>query len=1176
MDTGSLYSELHDKIRRVRRREQGIALQAGLLHALGAVILIWTGAITLEALGEFGTEGRTILYWGSVLASGALVAFFAAVPVGRYLGVLPGQDDDTIARRVGRGIPEVGDRLINTLQLYRSARAESVAIGYSVDLLEASIALEGEPLRHYDYSVIIEEDRRKRGLFFLLGSLLLIGGLFTAFPYPYRGALYRLAHYDQHFVKPAPFTLEVEPGNVKVVKGDSVRIVIRAAGIPPRSVTLVTRAEGAEAADELELRGDSAGVFHYTIVDVKGTMRYQAQAGPVVTAPATITVVERPEIRRMQVSITPPAYTGRRPERLPENTGDVSGLRGTTIGVRVTTNIEGARASIVQLFPRGGELASLAGGASPAARFDTVRVPMAVHGVEASGAFRLSRNGEYYLEVRSPEGLVNLSPIHYTMSASTDAGPAITLLEPTGKGDIDQSMLLPTRVHISDDYGFSRLRLMYRLAVSKYEQPWSAFRPLAVPIPSGPVSGLDVPYIWNMAKMSLVPEDEIEIYFEVYDNDVVTGPKMARTETVTLRLPSLEEVLKKADQTQTQASADLNKVLQQAQEAKRQMEDLNRELMKQLAQNKQDAGWQEKQKLQELIQKHEEMERKLSDIADNLQEMTEKLQQANAISPETLQKYMDLQKLFQDLKNPDLMKAMEKLQNAMEKMTPEQMAEAMKNYKFNEEQFRQSIDRTMKVLKRMQAEQKVDEMIRRADDLARQQENLNDQMQSANPQDKEARQQLADRQKDLSEQAKRLEEETGDLSKQMNELGEEMPNREMQQAQESLQQDGPQEHMDQASQQMQNGQMQQARQQGEQAKQSAQRFKQQMQDVKQKLSENTKREVTNKMRKALQDLLDLSKREEDLKEQTESTQPNSQRFRDLAQDQSQMQGDLGNVADQLGELSQKTFAITPELGRELGDAMRQMQGATQSLEGRDGYNAAQKEGGAMGALNRAAMMMQQALAQMQGQGQSGGMGMGMQSFQQRLQQMAAQQQMINMAMGQQMGQGEQGQQGQNGKEGKNGQGEGGKEGENAGQMKRLAKEQGDVKKSVDELNKEARDAGGTRKNSIGDLERASKEMEEVLGDMQSGQVTPETVQRQERILSRLLDALKSQRERDFEKERESHAGVDVVRSTPPPLDARFDKDRPQQSDPLHSREQGYTKDYEYLIRRYFEAIGGAR
>ena len=60
---------------------------------------------------------------------------------------------------------------------------------------------------------------------------------------------------------------------------------------------------------------------------------------------------------------------------------------------------------------------------------------------------------------------------------------------------------------------------------------------------------------------------------------------------------------------------------------------------------------------------------------------------------------------------------------------------------------------------------------------------------------------------------------------------------------------------------------------------------------------------------------------------------------------------------QLGELAQKTFAITPEMGKALGDAKRSMQQALDGLEKRNGRMASMMQGNAMGSLNEAANLM---------------------------------------------------------------------------------------------------------------------------------------------------------------------------------------------------------------------------
>jgi len=114
---------------------------------------------------------------------------------------------------------------------------------------------------------------------------------------------------------------------------------------------------------------------------------------------------------------------------------------------------------------------------------------------------------------------------------------------------------------------------------------------------------------------------------------------------------------------------------------------------------------------------------------------------------------------------------------------------------------------------------------------------------------------------------------------------------------------------------------------------------------------------------------------EALKDETGGLDPNSQRFRENAQRQSEVMNDLSNVAQALSELAKKTFAVGPEMGKEIGNALQQMGAATEQMEGRNPGGASGQQVQAMGSLNRAAMMMQGSLSGMM-QGGKGGHGHG--------------------------------------------------------------------------------------------------------------------------------------------------------------------------------------------------------
>jgi hypothetical protein len=235
------------------------------------------------------------------------------------------------------------------------------------------------------------------------------------------------------------------------------------------------------------------------------------------------------------------------------------------------------------------------------------------------------------------------------------------------------------------------------------------------------------------------------------------------------------------------------------------------------------------------------------------------------------------------------------------------------------------------------------------------------------------------------------------------------------------------------------------------------------------------------------------------------------------------------------------------MGQAIGQALSQMEQSLNSLEGRNGGLAQQLQGQAMSSLNTAAMQVENAMQSMMKAGGSGG---GMQSFMQRMQQLAGQQQGIN-DMTLQFGQGPMTMQQQ-------------------AEIARIAAEQEMVRKSVDQLKEEMRSSGN---KALGDLGQVAKEMEEVVKDMKEKNVSPETIQRQERILSRLLDAQRSMRERDYEKKRQARPGQDVVRKSPAELDLKSQSGKDKLMEDLQkAMEEGYSKDYEYLIRKYFEAL----
>ena len=139
-------------------------------------------------------------------------------------------------------------------------------------------------------------------------------------------------------------------------------------------------------------------------------------------------------------------------------------------------------------------------------------------------------------------------------------------------------------------------------------------------------------------------------------------------------------------------------------------------------------------------------------------------------------------------------------------------------------------------------------------------------------------------------------------------------------------------------------------------------------------------------------------------------------------------------------------------------------------------------------------------------------------------------------------------------------------------MQRLGQQQELIKKSLDQLNQEAKVSGQSKKLPV-DLDEIARKMQEVITDLHGEKLDDNLVQKQEHILNKLLDAQKSINERDYEKQRESRSGKTVLRNSPQELDLLKQSSQNKIRDELNKAvREGYLRDYEDLIRKYYKSL----
>ena len=1113
----SAWHALRDRLHALRIRNRRVLTLEG-LFAVGALVCILALVLTtLESLLYLDSSIRVILITTGFALVAAVLCWRC---IRHYRRSVSDQD---LARTVDRRFPDLNDRVTVALQLSRQREGVSRA---SPALLDAAIAETAGTTSRVDFNEADQSYRIARSAKWFGGALLLFLVAMAAYATPLSGALYRLSRPLTSFTPPQLTFLNVLPGDVEVTAGGQVTIMADASGEIPERAVLRLAADGGDW-KTVDMRAVAPASYSHTLREIREDLTYEIEAGDAVSHRFRIDAIDRPALGSLHLTYRYPSYTRLEP-RTTTDGGDIVALKGTRVDLAaVDTNQDLSEAA---LYREGIE--------KP--------VVMRVENGTATGSLTVNADQRYRITLRNKDGHESVNPPWYRIIALPDRMPSLRILSPGRDTDITENMVVSFLVSGTDDFGFSSMHLVYR------KEPGGEERSKLIPVDLESTM-MTQPFVWDLSSENLIPEDVVSYRVELYDNDTVSGPKRAVSRTYTLRFPSLEEIYDQIDDSQEQQVTDMEDLLEEQEETKKKIETLNRSLEQKkredaAGEEDQELTWEQKKEIESVLADQEQATDELLEAAEAVKQAMEQLEDHDLQSQELIERMEQLRKLFQEIATPELLKAMQDLKQALQSLDDEKLKESLEDFKFEQEEFLKRLERSLSILKRIRTEQQLTAAVRQSQDLALRQEELR--YASENTSDGNEGEELAEKQQQLGKDTGDLQRDLEDLSKAMEEFGD-MPSEQVREASREIERQEMTERMDQISEQLKVGRMQPAMEGQRKMAQSLSGLNQQLQEIQDQLQEDQMQEIAKEMRRAMYQLVDLSVNQESLNGRTREPGGPDTRVSILAEDQQGLLQGASLVANDIVSTAQKTFFISPSIGRALGETLNSMHRAGGQLAEQKRDTASQEQVVAMKSLNETVLALQRAMQNMANSGSSS----GMMDLIERLQGMTQQQSGINDQMNQMMN------------ESKDGM-----DLEAQAKMSRLAAQQEALRKSLEQLRREQQDQQG---QILGRLEEIENEMAETVSELQQYQVDPRLVERQQRILSRLLDASRSVRGQKREERRRAAPGEGMA-NRPSPDDLPDDLlrfDRTLRDDILRGIREGvYPREYEELIRAYFRAL----
>jgi hypothetical protein len=477
---------------------------------------------------------------------------------------------------------------------------------------------------------------------------------------------------------------------------------------------------------------------------------------------------------------------------------------------------------------------------------------------------------------------------------------------------------------------------------------------------------------------------------------------------------------------------------------------------------------------------------------------------------------------------------------------------------------KKQLDRSLEMLKRLQVNEKIDDLEKQLKDLAKEQEELKKDIQE----NKLSKEKAIEKQNEVN---KKFEELKDDLKK-LNDLNKELQSP-MDLGDTKEQEDKISNYLNESKENLEDGKDKKAGESQKKASEQMEQLAQQLDQKQQKANQKQQEEDMDALRNILESLMTLSFDQEELMKKIGRVSTSDPAYRKYGRRQRRIIDDTKIVKDSLLALAKRQPKIASFIDKELNAIETNHTASIEDIDDHRKKDLSKHQQLVMTSYNNLALLLNEALQSMQSQMQSQAQGSGScnkpgkgrpkpsSSMSPGDMKEMLKKQLEQLQKGPNPGGQKEGDKPGN-KPGQNGQnmlGLGNKE------IAKMAAEQTAIRQRLEQLKNEMNKEGQGLGNKLNPL---IKELEEQEKQLINKNINKETINRQKEILTRLLESEKALMERGFEEKRESKSGKDELVGNKIRFD-EYNKQKLKQIELLKSADPVYKKYYKDKANQYF-------
>ncbi len=1000
-----------------------------------------------EYFGWFSINTRFFLFLFSIISLLFFFSYFLFIPLLKVFKFGKRISNKHASKLLSEYFPEIDDKILNVIELNELENNSN-------DLVRYSINQKSDIVNKFDFTKAINYKKHlKLSRYLILSLFVFIATLFFK-PELIIDGTKRVVHFNTSYVKDVGFSIIIDTAALVVKRGDNLKIDIFIVGnILPDELFIKF------GGTDYLLEKKDISKYTYYFKNVNNSFSFIVFNDFFESSNFSIKVLDKPILKNYEVDIVYPNYINK-PNENKQNLSEIT----VPIGSELKWSFNSVFCDTIFIQHKN-EIFSLS---------------------ESPNGFvynELALKSHSFNVALSNKNTLFKSTISIKVKVIPDLYPSIEVSYVKDKSNL---RIFYFHGLISDDFGFSKL------LVFSHDN----------------VNGLEIPIIKNLKRQEFYFSYEFplnvldnELYFLIYDNDKILGPKFTKSEILKISIPTIEQIAKNEKQNFLDIHKKLDQSLLMASEIRKDIEEIKKSLISEKLET-----WEKKSKLESLTAKHKQLENLLKEISNQNLKKDNFNNSFNQTTEQILEKQKQIQELLNNVMSDELKELLKELEKLASKFDENKLNEINSKLEMNYDDLSKELDKNLELLKKYEIEERVKRDIDRLNDLSQKQKQLSNKL----SEEKINQSQLLEENMQALSELKKIEEDYNDILEKNNDLSDPFKMEDFKESFDKLNNDIEDNQSDISD---------NSDKSNEQSKKNSDNLNKLADDMQQMMNGSSQQkagENAESLRQLLENLFIFSFTQEDLQNELLYVLIDNPRFVQLIKEQNKINDDFLIIKDSLYALSKRSSLLGNHISRSAFGIQSELINTIHFLENRKVGLARKAQREIMTQTNDMILLLSESLKKMDsmGNGSSGSpnkkqkpkkgkepslsdLKKGQEGFKEQLENMLKQ---------------------MKGKSGKPGKGELGK----------MLAQQEIFQQLLNELSSN----GSVGKELSKELNEIKKLMEANKRDLVNMQISNTTLFRQKQIMSRLLEAETAELERDKDDKRESQQALKYNISNP--------------------------------------------